>query len=66
MHSHDVSELLDREGVAVRGGHHCAMPLMKILNIPGCSRASFYLYNTKDDVDVFMDALKKAIKVFKL
>ena len=66
MHSHDVSELLDREGVAVRGGHHCAMPLMKVLNIPGCSRASFYLYNTKEDVDVFIDALKKAIKVFKL
>ena len=66
MHSHDVSELLDREGVAVRGGHHCTMPLMKVLNIPGCSRASFYLYNTKEDVDMFIDALKKAIKVFKL
>ncbi len=66
MHSHDVSELLDREGVAIRGGHHCTMPLMKVLNIPGCSRASFYLYNTKEDVDIFIDALKKAIKVFKL
>ena len=66
MHSHDVSELLDREGVAVRGGHHCAMPLMEVLNIPGCSRASFYLYNTKEDVDIFTDALKKAIRVFKL
>ncbi len=66
MHSHDVSELLDREGVAVRGGHHCAMPLMKVLNISGCSRASFYLYNTKEDVDIFIEALNKAIKVFKL
>lgn len=66
MHSHDVSELLDREGVAIRGGHHCAMPLMKVLNIPGCSRASFYFYNTKEDVDTFIEALKKAIQVFKL
>ena len=66
MHPHDVSELLDREGVAVRGGHHCCMPLMKVLKIPGTTRASFYIYNTKEDVDVFIEALKKAIEVFKL
>ncbi len=66
MHSHDVSELLNREGVAIRGGHHCCMPLMKELGIPGCSRASFYLYNTKEDVDAFVEALQKAMKVFKI
>jgi cysteine desulfurase/selenocysteine lyase len=66
MHPHDVSELADREGVALRGGHHCCMPLMKSLDIPGCSRASFYLYNTEEDVDVLVSALQKALKVFRL
>jgi cysteine desulfurase/selenocysteine lyase len=66
MHPHDVSELVDREGVALRGGHHCCMPLMNSLDIPGCSRASFYLYNTKEDVDALITALKSAMKVFKL
>lgn len=66
LHPHDASELLDREGIAVRGGHHCAMPLMKKLNLPGTTRASFYFYNTKKDVDRFILGLKKAMKVFNL
>ncbi len=66
MHPHDISELLDREGVAIRGGHHCCMVLHKTLGLPGTSRASFAFYNTKQDVDAFILALKKAIKVFKL
>lgn len=66
IHAHDVATLLDREGVCVRGGHHCAMPLMNLLGIQGTVRASFYLYNTFDDVEVLYNALEKAKKVFNL
>lgn len=59
IHSHDVSEILDRQNIAVRGGHHCAMPLMKTLRLNGTTRASFYLYNTKEDVDDLIDGIKK-------
>jgi len=64
MHPHDVSELLAREGVAVRGGHHCAMPLMKALGLEGTTRASFSHETTKEDVDALVEAIKKAQKVF--
>ena len=64
IHAHDVAAILDQEGIAVRGGHHCAMPLMKKLNINGSVRASFYLYNTKDDVEALAAALSKVWKVF--
>ncbi|MDP3734418.1 MAG: cysteine desulfurase [Nanoarchaeota archaeon] len=64
IHSHDVSEILDREGIAVRGGHHCAMPLMSRLQLPGTTRASLYLYNTEKDVDALVTGLKKVQKVF--
>lgn len=63
VHSHDVSSILDAEGVAVRAGYHCAMPLMKLLQIPGTVRASFYLYNTKKEIDVFAGALGKIKKI---
>ncbi|QPC81094.1 cysteine desulfurase [Phototrophicus methaneseepsis] len=56
-HAHDVAQLLDAEGVAVRAGHHCAMPLHSVLNVAATSRASFYLYNTFDEVDVLVNAL---------
>jgi cysteine desulfurase/selenocysteine lyase len=56
-----VGVLLDRQGVAVRTGHHCAEPLIDYLGVPGTVRASVGLYNTKEDVDVFVAALKKAI-----
>ena len=65
LHPHDISEILNRYGVAVRGGHHCAMPLHKKLGLVGSTRASFYLYNTKEDVDVFVRALKKTKEIFK-
>lgn len=65
IHSHDLATVLDEEGVAVRSGHHCAAPMMKSLSLNGTCRASFYIYNTKDDVDVLIDALKKAKEIFK-
>ena len=59
IHPHDVSELLNKEGVAIRAGHHCAMPLMKALNVSGTCRVSFYIYNTFEDVDKLVKSLKK-------
>ena len=59
-HPHDVGTLLDQQGVAVRTGHHCAMPLMDALGIPGTVRASFGLYNRRDDVDQLVAAVRKA------
>lgn len=59
MHPHDVSELLDTENIAVRGGHHCAMPLFSRLGIDGSIRASFYFYNSKEDVDALAGGIKK-------
>ena len=59
-HPHDVGTLLDQQGVAVRTGHHCAMPLMDRLRIPGTVRASFALYNRRDDVDLLAAAVRKA------
>jgi cysteine desulfurase/selenocysteine lyase len=65
IHAHDLASIMDEEGVAIRSGHHCAQPLMEFLNIPAASRASFYIYNTKEEVDVFINALEKARKLFK-
>ena len=59
IHSHDVASLLDDYDIAVRAGHHCTMPLMKTLGVSGTARASFYFYNTKEDVDKFVKALKE-------
>jgi cysteine desulfurase/selenocysteine lyase len=63
-HPHDVAQLLDYEGIAIRAGHHCAMPLHEVLQVPATSRASFYLYNTRDEVDVLIDALYKVAQTF--
>ncbi len=63
-HPHDVAQVLDYEGIAIRAGHHCAMPLHQKLNISATSRASFYLYNTRAEVDLLAEALYKAAKVF--
>ena len=60
-HPHDIGTLLDQQGVAVRTGHHCTMPLMQRLEVPGTVRASFALYNSTDDVDGLIAALRKAI-----
>lgn len=62
IHPHDVASILDAYGIAIRAGHHCAQPLMRHLDIPATSRASFYLYNTKEDVDRFIDGIKKVRK----
>lgn len=64
IHPHDVAQILDSEGIAVRAGHHCAMPLHRRYNIPATTRASFYLYNTKEDVDVLRMGLEKVREVF--
>ncbi|MFL5236004.1 MAG: cysteine desulfurase [Rhizomicrobium sp.] len=60
MHAHDVATILDREGVAVRAGHHCAQPLMERFGVASTTRASFALYNTREEVDTFITALRKA------
>ena len=64
IHAHDLASILDEEGIAIRSGHNCAQPLMEFLQIPATSRASFYIYNTKEEVDVFINALEKARKLF--
>jgi cysteine desulfurase/selenocysteine lyase len=65
VHAHDVAQLLDRQGVAVRAGHHCTMPLHKRLRVTSSSRASFYLYNTLEEVDTMAAALVDAKKIFQ-
>jgi len=64
IHAHDLATILDREGVAVRGGHHCAQPLMERFNVAGTARASFGLYNTMEEVDALIAAVGEARKVF--
>lgn len=64
VHPHDVGQILSDAGVAVRAGHHCCQPLMKDLGVAGTARASFYIYNTTDEVDALIEALKEAKKVF--
>ncbi len=65
VHPHDVASILDAEGVCIRSGNHCAQPLMRFLNIDSTCRASFYIYNTKEDIDKLVFALKKAYKMFE-
>ena len=60
VHPHDIAQLLDRYGVAIRAGHHCAQPLMTHLGVSATARASFALYNTEQEVDTFIEALNKA------
>ncbi|EGQ3994707.1 SufS family cysteine desulfurase [Staphylococcus pseudintermedius] len=64
VHPHDVATALDTEGVAVRAGHHCAQPLMKWLNVSSTVRASFYIYNTKEDIDQLVEGLKQTKEFF--
>ena len=65
IHSHDVSAVVDQDGIALRGGHLCAMPLMSILNVSGVTRASFYVYNDKEDVDLLINSLEKVKEILK-
>ncbi|WP_144679203.1 cysteine desulfurase [Bacillus altitudinis] len=64
VHPHDASTVLDTEGVAIRAGHHCAQPLMKWLGVSATARASFYLYNTEEEIDELMAALRKTKEYF--
>ncbi len=65
VHPHDVASILDTEGVCIRSGNHCAQPLLRYMNLDSTCRASFYFYNTKEDVDKLIIALKKAYKMFE-
>jgi cysteine desulfurase/selenocysteine lyase len=64
VHPHDVAQILDQSGIAVRAGHHCAMPLHEKYNIPATTRASFYLYNTMNEVDHLIEGLYNVKKYF--
>ncbi len=64
VHPHDVAQILDRDGIAVRAGHHCAQPLHEKFGIPATSRASFYLYSTKDEVDLLVNGIYKVKEMF--
>jgi cysteine desulfurase/selenocysteine lyase len=64
VHPHDVAQILDRDGIAVRAGHHCAQPLHEKFGITATTRASFYLYSTKDEVDKLVEGIYKVKKVF--
>jgi cysteine desulfurase/selenocysteine lyase len=64
VHPHDVAQILDKDGIAVRAGHHCAQPLHEKFGIPASSRASFYLYNTKDEVDLLISGIYKVKELF--
>jgi cysteine desulfurase/selenocysteine lyase len=64
VHAHDVVTIADRYGVALRGGHHCTQPLMKKLGVPSTARASFYFYNTKAEVDRFIEVVQEIQKFF--
>jgi len=66
VHPHDIAEICNRDAVAIRAGHHCAQPLMRVLGVPATARASFSVYNTKDEVDRLVMALENAREVFGL
>lgn len=64
VHPHDISDFLNRYGIAVRSGHHCAQPLMRRLGLENSVRVSFYIYNTEEEVEFFLDVLRKAVSLF--
>lgn len=64
IHPHDISQLLDQDGIAVRAGHHCAMPLHERYHLPATTRASFYLYNTREEIDRLVQSLERVKKLF--
>jgi cysteine desulfurase/selenocysteine lyase len=66
VHPHDVAEILDRHGVAVRAGHHCAQPLMQRLGVPATARASFGIYTIPEEVDALVEGLLDARRVFEI
>jgi cysteine desulfurase/selenocysteine lyase len=64
LHPHDVAQVLDMEGIAIRAGHHCCQPLMKKLGVAATNRASFYLYTVPEEIDRLVSGLHKAQKIF--
>ncbi|MGI0081788.1 MAG: cysteine desulfurase [Nitrosopumilaceae archaeon] len=66
IHPHDLATIIDEDGIAIRSGHHCAQVLMERLNVSATSRASFYIYNTKDEVDAFIRSLNRARELFRI
>ena len=64
IHAHDLGTIVDREGVAIRTGHHCAMPVMEYFQVAATARASFAFYNNKDDVNRLLVGLRKALEIF--
>lgn len=66
IHPHDLATILNDEAVAIRSGHHCAQVLMEKLDVSATSRASFYIYNSNEEINIFINALEKAIKLFKI
>jgi cysteine desulfurase/selenocysteine lyase len=65
IHPHDVAQVLDRSGIAVRAGHHCTMPLHERLDLAATARASFNVYSTREDVDALVSGLQEVIRVFE-
>ncbi|MBI4928919.1 MAG: aminotransferase class V-fold PLP-dependent enzyme, partial [Anaerolineae bacterium] len=64
VHPHDVAQIVDGDGVAVRAGHHCAMPLHEKFHLPATTRASFYLYSTKEEIDQLARSLERVVGLF--
>jgi cysteine desulfurase/selenocysteine lyase len=64
VHPHDLGTILDRDGIAIRTGHHCAQPVMDRFGIPATARASFAVYNTREDIDALVDGIRAAREVF--
>jgi cysteine desulfurase/selenocysteine lyase len=65
IHPHDIGTVLDREGIAIRTGHHCAQPVMERFGVPATARASFAAYNTRDEIDALAGALRSAVRMFR-
>jgi cysteine desulfurase/selenocysteine lyase len=66
VHAHDLASILDTEGICIRAGHHCTMPLMEKMGWPATARASFYIYNSNADIDALAEGIEKAARVFKI
>jgi len=64
IHPHDIGTMMDHQGIAVRAGHHCAMPVMDFFGVPATARASFAMYNTFQEVDALMDGIENLIEMF--
>jgi cysteine desulfurase/selenocysteine lyase len=65
VHPHDIGTILDHDGIAIRAGHHCAMPVMKRFGLAGTARASFALYNTRAEIDALVVGLHKVSEMFR-